>query len=182
MKLARVLLLSSMATGLIAQTPTWDTSGNGMLNGQYYFRHVTYEISSAGTGALYDALSLYGSVAFDGKGTYSMSATLLDGRSGQIQRGTIAGTYSIAASGHGLMSNPLFSGDSIDPITNETMGGGMILQAEAPEGATGRVTDAERRAAPCAGTLRWPSACRPAVWTLPGLWSGACSTAATWST
>jgi sulfate adenylyltransferase large subunit len=34
----------------------------------------------------------------------------------------------------------------IDPITNETMGAGMILQAEAPEGATGRVTDAERRA------------------------------------
>jgi len=34
----------------------------------------------------------------------------------------------------------------IDPITNETMGAGMILQAEAPQGATGRVTDAERRA------------------------------------
>jgi sulfate adenylyltransferase large subunit len=34
----------------------------------------------------------------------------------------------------------------IDPITNETMGAGMILQAEVPEGATGRVTDAERRA------------------------------------
>jgi sulfate adenylyltransferase large subunit len=34
----------------------------------------------------------------------------------------------------------------IDPITNETMGAGMILQAEAPEGSSGRVTDAERRA------------------------------------
>jgi bifunctional enzyme CysN/CysC/sulfate adenylyltransferase subunit 1 len=33
----------------------------------------------------------------------------------------------------------------IDPITNETMGAGMILHAEAPPGATGRVTDAERR-------------------------------------
>jgi hypothetical protein len=34
----------------------------------------------------------------------------------------------------------------IDPITNETMGAGMILQAEVGEGATGRVTDAERLA------------------------------------
>jgi hypothetical protein len=33
----------------------------------------------------------------------------------------------------------------IDPITNETMGAGMILQAAASEGAAGRVTDAERR-------------------------------------
>ena len=33
----------------------------------------------------------------------------------------------------------------IDPITNETMGAGMILQAAASEGAAGRVTDAERQ-------------------------------------
>jgi len=34
----------------------------------------------------------------------------------------------------------------IDPITNETMGAGMILQEEATQGAAGRVTDIERRA------------------------------------
>jgi sulfate adenylyltransferase large subunit len=34
----------------------------------------------------------------------------------------------------------------IDPITNETMGAGMILQAETPESSAGRVTDIERRA------------------------------------
>jgi sulfate adenylyltransferase large subunit len=34
----------------------------------------------------------------------------------------------------------------IDPITNETMGAGMILQAESDLGPTGRVTDVERRA------------------------------------
>ena len=34
----------------------------------------------------------------------------------------------------------------IDPITNETMGAGMILQAETLQRTTGRVTDAERRA------------------------------------
>jgi hypothetical protein len=35
----------------------------------------------------------------------------------------------------------------IDPLTNETMGAGMILQAEAVGAAAGRVTDAERRLA-----------------------------------
>jgi sulfate adenylyltransferase large subunit len=35
----------------------------------------------------------------------------------------------------------------IDPITNETMGAGMILHAEPPSTAAGRVTDAERRMA-----------------------------------
>ena len=58
MKLARVLLLISMAAGLGAQTtPTWDTSGNGLLNGTYYFRYVIYVLSNAGTGQLYDTAS-----------------------------------------------------------------------------------------------------------------------------
>src|ERR1039457_1334480 len=35
----------------------------------------------------------------------------------------------------------------IDPLTNETMGAGMILQAEAAGAAAGRVTDAERHLA-----------------------------------
>ena len=47
MRLARVLFLSSLAAGLFAQT-AWDTSGNGLLNGTYYFRHVTYVLSNAG--------------------------------------------------------------------------------------------------------------------------------------
>ena len=120
MKLARALLLISMATGLIAQTPTWDTSGNGMLNGTYYFRHVTYEISNAGTGALYDAFSVYGTVTFSGTapGTYSMAATASEGRTGQFGSITVNGTYSIAASGQGFLSNPLFSGDSIYGLVN----------------------------------------------------------------
>ena len=118
MKLARVLLLISVGTGLTAQTPAWDTSGNGMLSGTYYVRQEIYQLSSAATGALYDAFSLYGTVTFSGTGTYSMAVTVLEGRSGQLQRGTISGTYSIAASGHGFLSNPLFASDSIYGLVN----------------------------------------------------------------
>src|SRR5260370_34676017 len=118
MNLSRVLLLMSMATGLIAQTSTWDTSGNGMLNGQYYFRHVTYQLSNAGDGSLYDAIAVYGTVTFSGTGTYSINATLADGRTGQLQTLKPSGTYSIAASGQGFLSSPLFTGDSIYGMVN----------------------------------------------------------------
>jgi uncharacterized protein (TIGR03437 family) len=119
MKLARVLWLISMATGLIAQTPTWDTSGNGMLNGTYYFRQVLYQLSSPVNGALYDTVSLYGTVTFGTTpGAYSMTATLVDVQARQLQSGTLTGTYSIAASGHGFLSSPLSKGDSIYGLVN----------------------------------------------------------------
>jgi uncharacterized protein (TIGR03437 family) len=118
MKLTRVLLLISMAAGLGAQTATWDTSGNGMLNGTYYFRQVLYQLSNAGTGALYDEVALYGTVAFNGAGSYTMSATLVDVQAQQMQSGTIPGTYSIASSGQGFLSNPLSTGDSIHGLVN----------------------------------------------------------------
>jgi uncharacterized protein (TIGR03437 family) len=118
MKFARVLLLSSLATGLIAQTPTWDTSGNGMLNGTYYFRQVLYQLGSPLNGALSDAVSLYGTVTFTGTGTYSMSATVVDLAAQSLRSGTLTGTYSIAASGQGFLSSPLSSGDSIYGLVN----------------------------------------------------------------
>ena len=118
MKLAHVLLLISMAAGLGAQTPTWDTSGNGMLNGTYYFRHVTYEISNANTGALYDAFALYNTVKFSGTGTYTMAYNGSELGNGQYGTNTVNGTYSIAASGNGFLSNPMFPGDSIYGMVN----------------------------------------------------------------
>src|ERR1022692_4429660 len=117
MKVARALLLMSLATGLTAQT--WDTSGNGMLNGQYYFRHVLYQLSStAGDGTLSDAYAVYGTMTFNGTGAYTMAAIGSQGSSGQAGNVTTPGTYSIAASGQGFLSNPLSSGDSIQGLVN----------------------------------------------------------------
>ena len=41
-----------------------------------------------------------------------MSVTLADAQAGQLQKGNASGTYSIAASGYGFLSNPLFTGTS----------------------------------------------------------------------
>src|SRR5260370_30252721 len=118
MKLSGVVLLISMATGLIAQTSTWDTIGNGMFNGQYYFRHVLYVLSSTGDGSLYDELSVYGTVTFNGTGAYTMNASVVDIQARQLQNGTLSGTYSIAASGQGFLTNPMSKGDFIYGMVN----------------------------------------------------------------
>jgi hypothetical protein len=41
-KFARVLLVLSAAASWQASAQTWDTSGNGLLKGAYYFRQVFY--------------------------------------------------------------------------------------------------------------------------------------------
>jgi len=109
--LALSLLLLSIA-GPQAYAQGWDTSGNNLLNGTYYFREVFYIVGDT-AGDLQEAVALYGTVTFDGKGNYSMSATDLDSNVGALQSGTLKGTYSIAASGYGFLSNPLSSGDFI---------------------------------------------------------------------
>ena len=121
MKTVRALLLiSAVALPAAAQTAGWDNSGNKMLNGTYYFRQVIYQLSSSGDGSLADAASMYGTVTFSGTGTYTMNVTLVDLSSGQLQQGTISNqTYSIAASGQGFLTNPLFAGDYIFGLVNQ---------------------------------------------------------------
>jgi uncharacterized protein (TIGR03437 family) len=121
MRFAQLLLVVSAATGFqaAAQTTGWDTSGNGMLNGTYYFRQVIYQLGGSANGSLADAASLYGTISFSGTGTYSLTATLVDLGTQQLQQGKLSGTYSMAASGQGFLSNPLFSGDSIFGLVNQ---------------------------------------------------------------
>ncbi|MGA2770979.1 MAG: IPT/TIG domain-containing protein [Bryobacteraceae bacterium] len=110
MKLARLLALLWAATGWQAFAQ-WDTSGNGMLNGQYYFREVMYFVSS--TGALSQD-ALYGTIAFTGSGTYSFTSCTVYhstyglGTCAQFSLPT-SGLYSISASGYGFLSSPISS-------------------------------------------------------------------------
>lgn len=104
-----VMLLALAGGNAFAQTYPWDSSGNGLLKGTYYFRHVLWYVGD-NSGNLGEALAAYGQITFDGNGNYSTTAALYDGGSGQITSNyNVTGTYSIAASGYGFMSSPLIN-------------------------------------------------------------------------
>ena len=111
MKHARWLALLWAATGWQAAAQTWDTSGNGMLNGTYYFREVVYFVGYD-TGGLDGADALYGTISFNGNGTYTFTNcsvydyTYGPGTCAEFKVPT-SGTYSIAASGYGFLSSPI---------------------------------------------------------------------------
>ena len=122
MRSAALLMLLSAATGLYAQsTPTtWDTSGNSLLKGSFYFRQVAYSIGDD-TGDLGDADAIYGQITFDGNGNYTISAAganggavLVDAYNGSISNmPATTGTYGISSSGYGYITSPAASGDLV---------------------------------------------------------------------
>jgi len=108
----KIVLLFLTAAGLVsAAAPTWDTSGDGLLSGTYNFRQVLY--ISDGSGNINQQIAYFGTIAFDGNGNYALSGsnTLVD------SSGTMGipatGTYSVASSGYGFLSNPLLAGQSL---------------------------------------------------------------------
>jgi uncharacterized protein (TIGR03437 family) len=117
-KFARVLFILSAAAGCHAWGQTWDTSGNGMLKGTYYFREVFYSVGD-NSGDLGEATALYGTLTFNGSGGYTGSVTLYDSNVG-LESGPISGgAYSISASGYGFLSSILYTGESIYGLVNQ---------------------------------------------------------------
>ncbi|MGA2193678.1 MAG: hypothetical protein ABSH40_00275 [Bryobacteraceae bacterium] len=117
--LRRIFLL--LAVGMAAQAQSWDTSGNGKLNGTYYFRQVIY-VPADEYGDLGEAISLYGNITFNGNGGYTLTANdfvYYDSSSGAGTFSVANGTYSISASGYGFMSSPYVTGDSIYGLVSQ---------------------------------------------------------------
>ena len=117
MRLARFFLLLLAAAAVHAQS--WDSSGNSMLNGTYYFRQVIF-VPADEYGDLSEAVAVYGNINFHGDGTYAITTTSTNFASyadtscqcvGNLP--AMTGTYSIAASGYGFISSPYVTGDLV---------------------------------------------------------------------
>lgn len=112
-----LLFTSAIVWQASAQTgPAADTSGNGMLQGNYYFRQVVYSTDSNGN--ITRATALYGTLAFDGNGHYTVNAQEADSQTSGGQPGPFTASgqtlaYAIGSNGLGYLDNPLFSGEQV---------------------------------------------------------------------
>jgi len=101
--------LFAIVLPLAAQdTVTFDKSGNGLLKGVYNFRQVAWQVGTDDTGNLTKAVAYYGTITFDGNGTYNMNASAWDSQTPGVQPYTLTGSYTISASGLGALSSTLF--------------------------------------------------------------------------
>jgi uncharacterized protein (TIGR03437 family) len=135
MRFVRAALLLGLAAGIPAwaNLPTWDTSGNGLLNGTYYFREVIYVVGDT-AGDLSQELSVYGNISFNGSGTYSISnATVNECDSSGCGQQPLSfnGSYSFASNGYGFFTNPLSSSQAT--FTNYGLVSNGLLIASATE-------------------------------------------------
>lgn len=105
-------LLALAAFSRVSPAQSFDSSGDGLLNGTYYMRQVFYITTATSS----DVANIQGTITFNGAGAYTFSGSLVDFNNGTQPALTASGTYSIAASGQGFISaiNPqVFSGDQI---------------------------------------------------------------------
>ena len=104
MKTTILCLLALLPWALSAQS--YDSSGNGMLNGTYYIRQVIYVIqtSESPEGTVGEAINTFGNITFDGNGNYTFTGSFLDSANGTGVQFTSSGNYVISASGMGYIS------------------------------------------------------------------------------
>jgi uncharacterized protein (TIGR03437 family) len=118
-----MVLLLPFAAGWQAAAQTWDNSGNGLLKGAYYFREVAWLVGD-NSGDLQEAVSVYGSITFDGNGNWTITtangAQVMDSNNNAPQTNfTANGTYSIAPSGYGSMSSLISQGASVFGLVSQ---------------------------------------------------------------
>jgi uncharacterized protein (TIGR03437 family) len=132
MKLCAAAWICMAAAVWPAAGQTWDNSGNGLLQGMYYFREVIWLVNDQ-SGGLGEALSLYGNISFDGKGNYTLQNVMVMDTSVGVPQpcgtGCTNGTYSIAASGYGFISSPISSGDAVHGLTTQGVFMGSSTEA-----------------------------------------------------
>ena len=96
----------------LAQSPGWDSSGNSLLNGSFYFRQVVYD--GGGTPGLNSAAAFYGGINFDGNGHWTVTgAQQYSSNAGAPQAFSATGTYSISAAGFGFLTSPADNGQQV---------------------------------------------------------------------
>ena len=106
MRIARVtflvLIAASAYSAQAADNVAWDSSGDGLLTGAYNFREVMWRNRGD-----FHRIAIYGSINFDGNGSYTLTSSVMDSSIGSVQSFSTTGAYRISASGMGYMDDPI---------------------------------------------------------------------------
>jgi hypothetical protein len=114
--------LPALLLALPIEAQVWDTSGNGMLSGTYYFREVGWQGRYDKTNNLQLAQAVYGTILFS-NGTYTISnADEFDSNGEAAIPFSIGGTYSVGANGYGFLSSPLANGVNVNILVSAASG------------------------------------------------------------
>jgi uncharacterized protein (TIGR03437 family) len=97
-----LLMAAAMHPALAVDTVPWDNSGNGLLSGTYNFREVMWRNKTD-----LHRIAIYGTMAFDGNGRYTLAASVMDSNVGSVQSFSTTGAYRISAGGMGFMDDPI---------------------------------------------------------------------------
>jgi uncharacterized protein (TIGR03437 family) len=126
-KLKSIVWLLPLVAGFQAAAQSWDTSGNNLLNGTYYFRQVIWVVGDQ-YGDLEEAVAVYGTLNFNGSGQYTVSSVQVNdsGNSGicSVSQSSnscgypTSGNYSISASGYGFLDS-LVTSDEVYGLVSQ---------------------------------------------------------------
>lgn len=110
---AALIVASLFALGAQANAQNFDNSGNGNLKGTYFVRQVLTANLDPNTSAIGQAVSITGTMTFDGNGNYTFTGQKTDSTAGSAPAAyTISkGTYALAANGLLQLQNPFDSTD-----------------------------------------------------------------------
>lgn len=105
------LAILTLLTSATLQAQSFDNSGNGMLKGAYFVRQVL-TTANQNTSAVTRAVSLIGTMTFDGNGNYSFTGQKMDTSAGSAPSAySVQGTYAVAANGMMQVQNPTDTSD-----------------------------------------------------------------------
>jgi uncharacterized protein (TIGR03437 family) len=91
---------SAVAALCVLEAPAQsiDTSGTAALSGNYFVRQVSLSVDPT-IGFIKESFSLYGSITFDGKGTYVFQGQLADSAASGPVPYSVSGGYSVQSNG-----------------------------------------------------------------------------------
>ncbi|HSP66295.1 MAG TPA: hypothetical protein VLN48_01130 [Bryobacteraceae bacterium] len=125
-----ILMAAAIVPALAVDAVSWDSSGNGLLNGTYNFREVMWRDKTD-----LHRVAIYGTIVFDGSGGYRLTSSVFDSAVGFVQSFSVPdGAYRISASGMGFMDDPIRRNLAEKPPVWGTVSQGVFIGSTTDDG------------------------------------------------